>query len=372
MKKLLDNRWFLFAMPFVIWFLVLVLPFLVSVDGNNSLPEEVRRRFIINIITGNFLLLCLFYIHTYLVYPLLNKKVIWYIVGLAAVLGLYWLCWYLLRFDPPHGPRMGHQLKGVIDSLQEHRPHEGKRWRRGGGRGFGGPADFIPFLSPLIAILCSVCYRIILDNRAKQHLLKERETAHLESELTFLRSQISPHFMFNILNNLVSLARKKSDDLEPAIMNLSQLMRYMLYESDDHRVFLSKEIEYIKSYINLQMLRFGSNVKMNIAIEGNTDLYTIEPMLLIPFVENAFKHGTGMVESPVIDISINIDADMNLMHFKVINKVSPMDVSKDNNSGIGISNVKRRLAILYPGKHNLDIAHIDEMFTIDLSIYLAS
>jgi two-component system LytT family sensor kinase len=371
MKKLLDNRWFLFAMPFVIWFLVLVLPFLVSVDGNNSLPEEVRRRFIINIITGNFLLLCLFYIHTYLVYPLLNKNVIWYILGLAAALALYWLCWYLLRFEPPHGLRISHKLKGVVDTLQDHRPHEGKRWRRG-GRSFGGPADFIPFISPLIAILCSVCYRIILDNRAKQHLLKERETAHLESELTFLRSQISPHFMFNILNNLVSLARKKSDDLEPAIMNLSQLMRYMLYESDDHRVFLSKEIEYIKSYINLQMLRFGSNVKINVDVQGDTDLYTIEPMLLIPFVENAFKHGTGMVENPVIDISINVDAGTNLMHFKVTNKVSPMDVSKDNNSGIGISNVKRRLAILHPGKHDLVIVNEGEIFTIDLSIYLSN
>ncbi|MBC7400328.1 MAG: histidine kinase, partial [Mucilaginibacter sp.] len=210
------------------------------------------------------------------------------------------------------------------------------------------------------------------DNRAKQQLLNERETAHLESELTFLRSQISPHFMFNILNNLVALARKKSDDLEPAIMNLSQLMRYMLYESDDHRVFLSKEIEYIKSYINLQMLRFGSNVKINVDIHGDTDLYTIEPMLLIPFVENAFKHGTGMVENPVIDISISVDADTHLMHFKVGNKVSPMDVSKDNNSGIGISNVKRRLAILHPGKHNLDIVNQGEIFTIDLSIYLSN
>ncbi|MES2376989.1 MAG: histidine kinase [Bacteroidota bacterium] len=368
MKKLLDNRWFLFAMPFVIWFLVLVLPFLVSVDGNNSLPEEVRRRFIINIITGNFLLLCLFYIHTYLVYPLLNKKMLWYILGLLAALGLYWLCWYLLRSEPPHRPHLQHKFKALVDTLQPQ--YKIKKWR--GGRGFGGPADFIPFLSPLIAILCSVCYRIILDNRSKQQLLKERETAHLESELTFLRSQISPHFMFNILNNLVALARKKSDDLEPAIMNLSQLMRYMLYESDDHRVFLSKEIEYIKSYINLQMLRFGSNVKINIDVQGDTDLYTIEPMLLIPFVENAFKHGTGMVENPVIDIAISVDTDTRLMHFKVTNKVSPMDVSKDNNSGIGISNVKRRLVILHPDKHNLEIVNEGDVFTIDLSIYLSN
>ncbi len=175
--------------------------------------------------------------------------------------------------------------------------------------------------------------------------------------------------MFNILNNLVALARKKSDDLEPAIMNLSQLMRYMLYESDDNRVFLSKEIEYLKSYINLQMLRFGSSVKVNIDIQGDVDHYTIEPMLLIPFVENAFKHGTGMIDKPVIDITIAIDADTNLLHF---NAISPHDQSKDGSSGIGISNVKRRLAILHLGKHELNIVNEDDKFSVDLSIYLAN
>jgi two-component system LytT family sensor kinase len=343
LKKLIDNRWFLLAMPFVIWFLLLVLPFIATSD-NNSFPEGARHhKFIINIITANFLLLCVFYLHTYAVYPLLNKNVIWYIVGLGVLLGLYWL-------------------------FSHHPQHPEKRFHRG----FGGPFNFIPILSPLVAILCSICYRVIIDNRARQQQLKERENIHLQSELTFLRSQISPHFMFNILNNLVALARKKSDDLEPAIMNLSQLMRYMLYESDDNRVFLSKEIEYLKSYINLKMLRFGSSVKVNINTDGDVDLYTIEPMLLIPFVENAFKHGTGMIDEPVINISIAIDADTRLLHFKVDNAISPNDQSKDGSSGIGISNVKRRLAILYPGKHELNIVKEDNKFSIDLTIYLSN
>ncbi|MFD2144524.1 sensor histidine kinase [Mucilaginibacter antarcticus] len=178
--------------------------------------------------------------------------------------------------------------------------------------------------------------------------------------------------MFNVLNNLVALARKKSDDLEPAIINLSQLMRYMLYESDDNKVLLSKEVDYIQSFINLQMLRFGSNVKVNIDIQGDTNMYTIEPMLLIPFVENAFKHGTGMVENPIIDILLTIDSETNLMRFKVYNTVSPLDVSKDDSSGIGISNVIRRLAILYPAKHNLDIVNENNIFTVDLSINLSN
>jgi two-component system LytT family sensor kinase len=374
MKKLLDNRWFLFAMPFVIWFLVLVLPFLASIDNNNGhFPEDAHRHFMVDMMTGNFLLLCVFYMHSYIVYPLISKKVFWYILGLLGLLGLYWLCWHFLRIERPQLVHI--RPFDVRDTVAHAKPFRNNHLMHPGKKGvrifMEGPG-FFPLISPLLAILCSFCYRVLIDNRVKQQLLKERETAHLESELTFLRSQISPHFMFNILNNLVALARKKSDDLEPAIINLSQLMRYMLYESDVHRVFLSKEIEYIKSYINLQMLRFGSNVKINIDVQFDTDLYTIEPMLLIPFVENAFKHGTGMVENPVIDISIAVDADTHLMHFKVINKIGPMDESKDNNSGIGISNVKRRLAILHPGKHHLDVVNDGDTFTINLSIYLSN
>lgn len=373
MKKLFDNRWFLFAMPFVIWFLLLVLPFLASTDvDNNFFPSGAHRRWIFNIITANALLLCVFYIHTYLVYPLINKKVVWYVVALAALLALYWLGWYLTKGRPHHfiaGPPNNPTLQ--LQNLPKEMHLKGQRQFRIKIMD-GGPANFFPLISPLIAILCSICYRVILDNRARQQLIKERETSHLQSELTFLRSQISPHFMFNVLNNLVALARKKSDDLEPALMSLSQLMRYMLYESDDNRVYLSKEIEYIKSYINLQKLRFGNYITVNINVDGDMDRYAIEPMLLIPFVENAFKHGTGMIENPVINISIAVDENTHLLHFEIGNVISPLDVSKDSNSGIGIGNVKRRLAILHPDKHGLRIIHQDNTFTVKLDIYLSN
>ncbi|MDB5155365.1 MAG: Histidine kinase [Mucilaginibacter sp.] len=372
MKKLIDNRWFLFAMPFVIWFLLLVMPFIVTTENNGRFPEDAHRHFIVDMMTGNFLLLCVFYIHSYLVYPLISKKVLWYVLGLLGLLGLYWLCWHFLRIDQPK--LMHIQRFDVRDTLAHAKPFGNKHMMGPGQKRFRifmeGPG-FVPLISPLVAILCSVCYRVLIDNRAKQQLLKERENMQLQSELTFLRSQISPHFMFNTLNNLVALARKKSDDLEPAIVNLSQLMRYMLYESDDNKVHLSKEIEYLKSYINLQMLRFGSSVKVNIDIDGDAELCAIEPMLLIPFVENAFKHGIGMIENPVININISFDADNCLLRFKVENTVSPLDMSKDSNSGIGISNVQRRLAILHPGKHQLDIVNQNNTFIIDLSINLS-
>src|ERR1700749_39736 len=124
----------------------------------------------------------------------------------------------------------------------------------------------------------------------REELLKEN--THLRTELSFLRSQINPHFLFNILNSLTSLARKKSDQLEPSIISLSQLMRYMLYDSSDNKVPLAKEMEYLESYINLQKLRFGADLKVDVTFSINNDDCLVEPMLFIPMVENAFKYGT--------------------------------------------------------------------------------
>lgn len=367
-KKLIDNRWFLMSMPFVVWLLLLVLPFILGIDANNNAPNEERARLIINVMISYSLLLCLFYIHTYAVYPLWDRNIALYIIALLVLLLGYWFCWHMLHIEPSRPGRYGHRLPTVENQTSEWQPaHREHHWRRN----FRNPLNLSPILSSLIAILCSFCYRVILDNRARQQLIKERETVDLQSELTFLRSQISPHFMFNVLNNLVSLARKKSDQLEPSLINLSQLMRYMLYESDDNRVFLSKELDYLKSYINLQMLRYGSNVKVNLETRGELDMYTIEPMLLIPFVENAFKHGIGMIEKPIINILIAVNDDKNELHFKVENRVSPQDASKDSNSGIGIVNVRRRLAILYPGKHMLDIVNEHDTFSVSLNISLS-
>ena len=377
-------RWVQYFLPLVIWFLLLVLPFLVNTESN-AISAEFHRRFVIGVITSNLILLSVFYIHTYGMYPLLNKRPVWYLASFVALIVAYWLYWNHFRSMPFNagggGGRvpfnrmadtarhMSDSTRHLVDTVQRFGQRMGRR--PDFGRRGGGPPFIYALLSPMVAILCSFCYRIILDNRAKQQLLKERETAHLKSELNFLRSQISPHFMFNVLNNLVALARKKSDKLEPAIVSLSQLMRYMLYESDDYRVSLSKEVDYIKSYISLQMLRFGDSVKTTIDIQGDIDAHTIEPMLLIPFVENAFKHGTGTLETAQIAITLTVDSKTRLMRFNVTNDVGPADDSKDNSSGIGIANVRRRLAILYPEKHELSITNSNDIFVVDLAIYLA-
>lgn len=175
--------------------------------------------------------------------------------------------------------------------------------------------------------------------------------------------------MFNVLNNMVVLARKKSEQLEPSLFKLSSLLRYMLYETDEDKVLLDKEIEYLESYIDLQLQRFGSRVTVNKNFEISDKGLLIEPMLLIPFVENAFKHGTGLKQKG--EINICLKAHNSSLKFTVDNLHDPpMHEVKDKTSGIGLQNVKRRLDLLYKERHSLIIDDEDGYYSVVLKLKL--
>jgi LytS/YehU family sensor histidine kinase len=200
-------------------------------------------------------------------------------------------------------------------------------------------------------------------------LASEKQNENLKTELSLLRSQVNPHFMFNVLNNMVALARKQSDLLEPSLIKLSSLMRYMLYETGEQKVSLEKETEYLQSYIDLQLQRFGKKLTVNVDLKTADKRYEIEPMLLIPFVENAFKHGTGLMEQAQIDISLS--ALNNRLFFNVKNNYDPASQEiKDDASGIGLANVQRRLELLYDHNHQLDISRNGHTFSVSLQIQL--
>jgi two-component system, LytTR family, sensor kinase len=228
----------------------------------------------------------------------------------------------------------------------------------------------VPFLTPLppflMVITMSLALRLIGEKQRQEKEIAARETETLKSELSFLRSQVSPHFLFNVMNNVVSLARLQPQKVEPTLMKLSSLMRYMLYESDEKKVEIRKEVEYLQAYIDLQALRFDDDVKVvfeqNIKENG-----LIEPMLFIPFVENAFKHGIGLISNP--EINIFLENKSNTLIFKCLNKFkfNPND-HKDDASGIGLKNVQRRLELLYPEKHLLDIEAKGDWFEVNLEI----
>ncbi|MBL7472388.1 sensor histidine kinase [Robertkochia sediminum] len=206
--------------------------------------------------------------------------------------------------------------------------------------------------------------------------LKENQRAkvlqreQLETELLFLRSQISPHFFFNTLNNIYSLTMEKSDKAPEVILRLSDLMRYLLYQTKHHKQPLKQEIECIHNYLELERLRYGDQVQVKMNVEGDPDNKTIPPMLLISFVENSFKHGAAK-NLQRTDIHINFQITKNELLFKVTNTLPPerSRSSGRNSEGIGLKNVKKRLELSYtPGTYELNNCIKDKEYSVTLKI----
>ena len=199
---------------------------------------------------------------------------------------------------------------------------------------------------------------------------KELENDKLSAELAMLKAQINPHFFFNVLNNICSLARSKSDDTETYIIKLSQLMRYNLYDQTKEKVPLDKEVQFIEDYIDIQKMRLINSVEIIFNKSGDLYKHQIEPMLLFPFVENAFKHGISY--NDVSKIEIDIKVDQNTLLFSVFNYVyhSTMEILTEKNKGIGLQNVLKRLKLLYPDKHSISINNDNGTFTVLLKLEL--
>jgi two-component system LytT family sensor kinase len=199
-----------------------------------------------------------------------------------------------------------------------------------------------------------------------ERVQRDLENQRLSAELAFLKSQINPHFLFNSLNSIYSLAYQKSDTTPEAILKLSEIMRYMLYESNDNKVDLAKELQYLQNYIDLQKIRFGNKAFVDFKINGEVGSQKIVPLLLIAFIENAFKHGVANDPSSPIRLLINMDNTQ--LHFYMENKKHSLN--RDPEGGIGLNNVKRRLDLLYPGKYSLTIQDETNTYTCELSLVL--
>jgi len=193
---------------------------------------------------------------------------------------------------------------------------------------------------------------------------------HLNTELAFLKNQINPHFLFNSLNSIYALAYRKSDHTTGAILKLSDILRYILYDVKDDLVPLDLEIKHIKNYIDLQKFRVTENTIINLSIKGKLEGHKIEPMLLIPFIENSFKYGVNNVSKSSIDLDIEVE-DHFLM-FRIKNAIiRNYDIPAENNEkGLGIENTVRRLDLLYPEQYKLDIKNKDNFFIVELQLNL--
>lgn len=207
-----------------------------------------------------------------------------------------------------------------------------------------------------------VVYYFILNERMQQLRETQLQLTNKQTELSFLRSQINPHFLFNSLNNIYSLVYHKSDQSLNAIAKLSDLLRYMLYDTNE-KVPLQKELDYINRYMELQQMRLENAPLVHLNIAGNIDKTSVPPLLLIPFVENAFKHG-DMKNAQAM--SINVFADDTALRFYMSNAVGQHQ--KDAVGGIGLENVQRRLELLYPNRHSLHIQQTNDIFEVQLEI----
>lgn len=339
MKAYLKAKYIVVLMHVLIWSALLLLPYAVSTAADDYKIGPIPGLFFTIAV---YIHMGIFYGNAFFLYPKLFNKRYWWLYIIAALLLL--MASFQLKYRI-----MVWWFPGLLKDITAYR--------------------FV--FGPSVAFfVISLVYRWILDKIAAEREQKEKQAQQLSTELKFLRSQISPHFLFNVLTNLVSLARKKSDRLETSLIMLAELMRYMLYDAGGVKVPLVKEITYLNSYIALQQLRFGTDVKIvtDVALDSSADTCTIEPMLLIPFVENAFKHGTG-VQYPAIIIRLAVTAA--ILTFEVTNEYDNIqDNSKDESSGIGLANVKSRLDLLYRNNHTLTVTDTDNRFHINLTLKL--
>jgi len=201
----------------------------------------------------------------------------------------------------------------------------------------------------------------------KDELMNRKLKAEaVKAELAFLKSQINPHFLYNTLNYVYSLAIPVSEQLADAILRLSDLMRYTLTESPDGKVKVSKEIAYLESYIALFKMRFEPNFYVDFKTDGWKETDEIAALILIPFVENAFKH--GVINDSAYPIKITLTIKDQRLVFEVSNKVNHSQ--KDHSSGIGLVNIHRRLDLIYPSKHELIVSHSSKIYKSTLIINL--
>jgi two-component system LytT family sensor kinase len=207
-----------------------------------------------------------------------------------------------------------------------------------------------------------------LERQSKiEKIHEEMEKEKLNSELAFLKNQVSPHFFFNTLNNIYSLISINAEDSQKAVLKLSKLMRYLLYESEHGNTKLSSEIEFMSNYIDLMKLRVNEKVSLQVSFPENYKDINIPPLLFIPFIENSFKHGISYREKSFITISL--EAKNNSIVFKCVNsKVTKPEETTEKHSGIGLQNVKKRLGLLFPGRHELKVYESESAFEITLNI----
>ncbi len=353
-----------------LWAILISAPFIFTQRPADE-PIKYSNHFIVNFISNNVYLVLFYYLNTLVLIPklLVSRKWGWYILTVVA-------CFIGFLYIPREislwitGP--DDTMKRFMDAVAE----QGKKFPKMGGGGPGGPRPksnwFFAFNSKtaiyFLVYTVGTCIAVVQRWFKTDEVRKEVETEKLNTELSFLKTQINPHFFFNTLNNIYSLAVVKSEQTAPTVMKLSSIMRYILSDTQANHVPLENEIDFLKNFIDLQSVRLTDKVHVNFTVSGEPENKQVAPLLLIPFVENAFKYGVSTKENTNIDISLKATDDK--ISFFVTNIIVSTDHGIIDGTGIGINNVKRRLELLYHEKHTLITKKENNQFIVQLDILL--
>jgi hypothetical protein len=341
------------------WACFFALPYLVFFPRMADSQFSMSNHLIATIVCNNVYLVIFYYINTQFLIPHLLMKEKWGLYILSIISALLIFLYFPKYIADIIAVPEAHQLNYSDNTKGPQRPRMRRR----------GLVDTYNIAIFFLVFTVGTCIAVIQRWLKIEETRKETESQKLNTELSFLKSQINPHFFFNTLNNIYSLAIVRSEKTAPAVLKLSYIMRYILTETTQDFVPLQNEVDFIHNYIELQQVRLTDKTHVVFESNGNIENKLVAPLIFIPFVENAFKYGITTKQDSTIEIHLNVLE--NKLDFNVKNLIVISENNMLENTGIGINNVKRRLELMYPEKHKLTYEAKDNFYYVHLEIQLS-
>ena len=361
----------------VVWGLLFAAPLLslyIRTVSNPNITFDWAEVFLVWRKFTVFLLL--FLVHNYLLAPLLvhEHKRILYLSIVAVVFVGFTIYQCSSRPDikkpighrPPPPMKQGHMPPPQFDGQAPFDNPPPHNFRPDGPPPIVGEHDILAVVVLILMFGANLGTKYYFRSRGDQKRLVELEKQNLEQQLEYLRYQISPHFFMNTLNNIHALVDIDPAKAQDTILELSKMMRFVLYEGDKRGVPLSREFEFIRTYIKLMKLRYTDKVRIDLSLPNEVPDKTIPPLIFISFIENAFKHGVSYQHDSFIEIKVGIEDDA--LHFTSCN--SKTETPNEEKGGVGLTNVRKRLNLLYDHNYSLRIQDANNVYTVELSIPL--
>ena len=331
---------------------------------------------IINAWKFNTVWIVMFAIHNFLLAPLLIiKRRTWLYTALAVALLVATM--FTLSVIRPSDSRMLHAPQRYecceqdgMDAEMKASKQQPPPMRGGGPLVMFGPGEMVLFFGGLLLMGMNLGVKLYFRSQEDADILSQIEKHALERQLQYLKYQVNPHFLMNTLNNIHALVDIDPERAKASIVELSKLMRYVLYEGNNRLTPLSREVQFLNNYVRLMSMRYSDNVRISLDVPEVLPDSLLPPLLLVIFVENAFKHGISYRTKSFVEISLQPHGDRLLFSCRNSRQQKPQD--ENMKGGVGLSNVRRRLDLLFPGNYTLDIKEQEDTYTVHLDIPLTN